>query len=290
MKVVTHDDRFHADDVFAMAVVRIFFGEKISKIVRTRNEQDIQDADIVFDVGNVYNPNTNRFDHHQLEGAGVRGNGIPYASFGLVWKKWGHDICGSQEVADLVDKKIVQVIDASDNGFALYSYTTPDVKEYVMDTICGAFGATWKEEDNYDESFFEIVFIAEKILRREIKIAQDKCEAFPFIEEAYNQSEDKRIVVLDKHYPWHEVLSKYDEILFVISPTKDRSQWRISAVQQERFMNKKDFPGDWAGLRGLELEKISGVQGAVFCHRKLFLTVSRSKESAILLAKKALEA
>lgn len=289
MKLITHNDRFHADDVFTMATLRILFGEKITEVVRTRDEELIQTGDIVFDVGNIYDPETNRFDHHQKEGAGTRSNNIPYAAFGLVWKKWGAAICGSQIAADFVDRRLVQTIDASDNGFALYSYTTPDVKEYVMDSICGVFGSTWKEEDNYDEAFFEVVEFAEKILRREIKGAQDKCEAIPLVEDAYAKSEDKRIVVLEEYYPWNDTLSQYNEILFVISPSKDKSQWRVSAIQQERFVNKKDFPVAWAGLRDVELEQVSGVKGALFCHRKLFLVVAQTQESALLLAKKAVE-
>ena len=289
MKLITHDDRFHADDVFAMATLRIMFGSKITEVIRTRDESIIQTGDIVFDVGNIYDPIQNRFDHHQTEGAGVRENKIAYASFGLVWKKFGTEICGSTYVADLVDKKLVQIIDAGDNGFALCEYTTPDVKEYAMDAICGSFGATWKEECEYDSKFFEVVDIFEKILRREIKIAQDKYEAFPFVEKAYQDAEDKRIISMDEYYPWHDVLSKYDEVLFVVSPNKDKTQWRVNAIQQERFVNKKDFPTSWAGLREAELERVSGVEGALFCHRKLFLAVAQTKDSAIKLAKKAIE-
>lgn len=289
MKIITHNDRFHADDVFTMATLRILFGDTITEVIRTRDESIIQTGDIVFDVGNIYDPEKNRFDHHQKEGAGTRVNDVPYASFGLVWKKWGEEICGSKSAADMIDKKLVQTIDASDNGYALYSYTTPNIKEYVFDTICGAFGSTWKEDDNYDKAFFEVVNFAEKILKREIKGAQDKCEAVPFVEDAYQKSEDKRIIVLDEYYPWNETLSQYPEILFVVSPSKEKDQWRINAIQLERFVNKKDFPVDWAGLRGVELEEVSGVKDALFCHRKLFLAVAQTKESAVALAKKAVE-
>lgn len=288
MKIITHNDRFHADDVCAMSTLRILFGDKITEVIRTRDESIIQTGDIVFDVGNTYDPEINRFDHHQTEGAGQRENGIPYAAFGLVWKKWGKEICGSQEAADIFDKKLVQTVDASDNGFALYSYSTPDVREYVLDTICGSFGPTWKEGDNYDEAFFEVVDIVEKIIRREIKIAQDKVEAIPLVQKAYDDAQDKRIIVMGEYYPWSDVLSKHEEILFVISPSKDKTQWRINAVQKESFVNRKDFPVSWAGLREEELEKASGVEGAFFCHRKLFLAVALTRESALLLAQKAL--
>ena len=289
MILVTHNDRFHADDVCSLAVLRIVFGDNIKQVIRTRDEEIIKSADVVFDVGHIYDPDTNRFDHHQKESAGARDNGIPYASFGLVWKKFGKDICGSQLVADLIDKKMVQMIDASDNGVFPYVYSQKDVKEYVLDTVCNSFGSTWKEEENYDKAFFEVVDIFEKIIRREIKVAQDKSEAFPFVEEAYQNSQDKRIIVLDEYYPWKEVLKKYSDIYFVISPTKEKDQWRICTIQDEQLHNKKSFPESWAGLRNEDLEQVTGVKGSKFCHRKLFLTVANTKESALALAQKALE-
>lgn len=289
MKVVTHNDRFHADDVCAMATLRILFGNQITEVIRTRDEKIIESADIVFDVGSIYDPEKNRFDHHQTEGAGQRENGIPYASFGLVWKKFGAKICGSQEVANMIEKKFVQVIDAGDNGFSITRPMLPDVESYGVHNICASFGSTWKEEDDFDKSFFEVVDMIEKILKREIKVAQDKAEAFPLIEKAYQESADKKIIVLDQYYPWKDVLPKHKEIIYVVSPSKDGRQWRAEAVQEEGFVSRKDFPKEWAGLRGEELEKISGVKGAMFCHRALFLAVADSKESAIQLAKIALE-
>jgi uncharacterized UPF0160 family protein len=289
MKIVTHNDRFHADDVCATAVLKIKFGDQITHIIRTRDEDIIRSADIVFDVGHVYDPDINRFDHHQIHGAGKRENGIPYAAFGLVWKKFGADICGSQEAADMIDKKMIQMVDAGDNGVFPYTYTQQDVREYVLDTICHSFGSTWTEEDKYDKVFFEMVDLVEKIIRREIKVAQDKVKAIPFIEKVYQDTSDKRIIIFDEYYPWGDVLKKYSDVFFVVSPTKEKDQWRISTIQDQQLQNKKSFPMSWAGLRDEELEKVTGVKGSKFCHRTLFLTVADSKESAIKLAKIALE-
>ena len=51
--------------------------------------------------------------------AGKRENGIEYASFGLVWRKFGIKLCVDTKVVDLVDKILVAPIDAGDNGFDL---------------------------------------------------------------------------------------------------------------------------------------------------------------------------
>ena len=112
---VTHNGAFHTDDLFATATLSILNNGNI-KIIRTRDSEVFKKADYVYDVGGDYNPINNIFDHHQRGGAGNRENGIPYSSFGLIWKKYGEKICGSKEVADRVERKIVQPIDANDNG------------------------------------------------------------------------------------------------------------------------------------------------------------------------------
>ena len=75
--IVVHDGKFHADDVFAAAALRIVLGGR-GKIVRTRDQKTIESAEYVADVGGVNDQEKNRFDHHMPEGAGARANGIPY--------------------------------------------------------------------------------------------------------------------------------------------------------------------------------------------------------------------
>jgi len=119
--LVTHNGSFHADDIFACATLALLLegkGEQF-EIIRTRDEEIIKSGDYVFDVGGVHDEEKNRFDHHQKGGAGKRDNGIEYASFGLVWKKFGIGLCGDQKAVDLIDEKLVAPIDAFDNGLDL---------------------------------------------------------------------------------------------------------------------------------------------------------------------------
>ncbi len=116
--VATHDGKFHADDIFACATLELFLNTK-TRIVRTRDEAVINKADFVVDVGGIYSPEQKRFDHHMREGAGERANGIPYASFGLVWKEYGAAISGTPEIAARIDARLVSPIDADDNAYPL---------------------------------------------------------------------------------------------------------------------------------------------------------------------------
>ena len=97
----THDGRFHADEIFALAVLKLIFPDL--EIVRSRDEKVYKNADIIVDVGHVYDAENLIFDHHQRSFSLKRASGIPYASFGLVWKQYGEFLCGSTEIAEYLD-------------------------------------------------------------------------------------------------------------------------------------------------------------------------------------------
>jgi len=76
--IATHNGVFHSDDVFAVASLLVLLEATpaVSTVIRTRDENLIRKADFAVDVGGVYAPDKNRFDHHQIGGAGKRGNKI----------------------------------------------------------------------------------------------------------------------------------------------------------------------------------------------------------------------
>ena len=96
--VATHPGNFHADDVFAVAVLGLVHGPL--EIVRTRDEAALAAADFRVDIGWRSDPATGDFDHHQRGGAGERPNGIRYASFGLVWRAFGARLAGDGRGGD----------------------------------------------------------------------------------------------------------------------------------------------------------------------------------------------
>jgi uncharacterized UPF0160 family protein len=105
MRVATHPGNFHADDVFAIAVLGLVHGPL--DVVRTRDEAVQDAADLRVDVGGRSDPATGDFDHHQKGGAGERPNGIRYASLGLVWRAHGEGLAGGPEAAAAIDERLV---------------------------------------------------------------------------------------------------------------------------------------------------------------------------------------
>ncbi len=291
--LVTHDGSFHTDDVFAAATLSILLSKRSEafKIIRTRDSEIIGSGDYVFDLGRVYDENSNKFDHHQKDGAGEREK-IPYASFGLVWKKFGEEVADSKEVADIIERKLVMSIDANDNGIDLYKNNFENILPYTINDVFATFSPTSLENLEKDKQFVKALALAKEILQREIKKANDQIKITKIIRDFYKKAEDKRLIVIDtpkvSRFEIWDALQDFKEPLFVVYGDKD--DWSIVAMRKNKysFGNRKDFPVSWGGFSYKDLQKITGVKDAVFSHRSLFLAVAESKEGAIALAKQAL--
>jgi uncharacterized UPF0160 family protein len=286
LTVATHSGNFHADDVFSIAALKAIFPS--FKLIRTRDQELISKANIVVDVGGEYDPETGRFDHHQRGGAGERENGIPYSSFGLIWQKYGVEICqGNTEVANSVDAGLVSNIDAIDCG-----YGDGVAKGISLSQTISMFNPTWQEETHFDTCFDEAVDFASRVLARFIASANGGISAKDIVAKAIETAEDPRVIVLEQYTPWKRTvhaLSK--EALYIVYPS-DTGQWRIQAVPVElgSFEDRKSLPKEWAGLSGQELKDVTGLDDAMFCHNGLFIAGAESFESTMKMAEMALKA
>lgn len=286
MKIVTHNGHFHTDDLLAVAALLVKY--PAAEVVRSRDEEVIKSADIVVDVGLIHDPARNRFDHHQKAGAGKRPNDIPYASFGLVWQKFGEEIAGGRDEAKIIEEKLVIPVDAIDNGIDLSTPIFDSIKEYSIGDYFESFinGAETLEE--LDQAFFHALPLAGELLEREIKIAERTVISWKEVRRIYNESENKKIIVLSQGLSWKKVLIP-TEAMFVIYPRVD-GLWGAQTVPKalNSFEDKKPFPTSWAGLQNEMLASVSGVEDAMFCHHDAYLCGAKTKEGALKLAEKAL--
>lgn len=293
-KLVTHSGPFHTDEIFAIAIIQLLLEQNNEsyELIRTRDNSIIETGDYVFDVGKIYAPEKNRFDHHQTEGAGKRENGIPYASIGLAWKHFGMQLCGNNEtVWKRIDEKMIAPIDADDNGIDTYTldpiYNT---EPYFFKSAVKSFYPPWNKEKNFDEQFEKVLGFAKQVMQNQINLGIARFDATALVEKDYESSQDKQIIVLEGAYPWKEILSKKPEVIFVIYKNTD-GKWSVQGVprdEKDEFTIAKQLPESWAGLDDSDLAKASGVPDAYFCHRGRWLCGAKSFEGAMELAKKAL--
>ena len=283
--IATHNGNFHADDVFSIAAFKNIFPS--FNLIRTRKLELIAKADIVIDVGGEYDAETGRFDHHQRGGAGQRENGIPYSSFGLVWQKYGLEICqGNQEVANSVDAGLVSTIDAIDCGHVEGIY-----KGISLSQTISMFNPTWEEDSNFDECFDEAVDFASRILTRFIASASGGINAKDIVAKAIDNAEDPRLIVLEKYTPWKKTVHALSsDGLYMIYPSQS-DQWIIQTVPVEpgSFEDRKPLPKEWAGLSDDAFKEVIGIADATFCHNGLFIAGAGSFDSIMKMASLALQ-
>ncbi len=295
IKVVTHPGNYHADDIFAVATLELVLGQEPT-VIRTRDPKIIEEGDYVVDVGGIYDPSAKRFDHHQEEGAGVRSNGIPYASFGLVWKEYGEKLTGSKEASQHIDERLVQPIDGPDNGVDVFEVNEKKIRPYLIQDVFQAFQPLWNEDTKHDQVFGAMVDLAKRILAREIEVAGEFVEAKIVIRTVYENSDDKKILIFSKDHPfgrWNttSTLAEFPEPVYSVMFRPTHHAWQVAAVTESpnSLKSRKPLPESWRGKKDEELQKITGVKEAFFCHRAGFMAVSRNKEGAIELARKALD-
>jgi uncharacterized UPF0160 family protein len=295
LRIATHSGTFHADDVFAVAVLRLAHPDGV-EVVRTRDRAVQDAADVRIDVGHAYEPDAGTFDHHQKGGAGER-DGIPYASFGLVWAHYGPAICAAAvgdgaagELLRGVDTVLVKPIDANDVGVQLAPVREDGLAPYAVSAQIAALNPSWDEALDEDAAFAQAVEIAQLTLEREIARLASGLRARARVERAIAAANgEPRLLELDEDLPWiRPVVEGAPDVLFVIYPKRDGYGLRAVPKALGDFANRKDLPAAWAGLEGEALAGATGVADAVFCHGKRFMAVAGSREGVLELARQAL--
>lgn len=286
MFAITHNGPFHADDVLAYVILTKIYDD--IKLIRTRDQNLFNQADCIFDVGGVYDPNHLKFDHHQKSFNKAREkDNIQYSSAGLVWLQYGMQICeNNKHLFNMIDNKFIKFIDATDNGQELY-----DGEAFTISNVISSLNPNWDSEETFDEAYFKAVNIMEQIFDGLLNRYRSELEAVDKVIEHYNNSENKKIIVFDNFMPFQSTLSKLDEPLFAVFRNNNNT-WIIQSIDdisKRGFQRRINFPQSWGGLNDKNLERVNNIKGSIFCHSKLFIAGNKTKEGALKMAEKAIE-
>ena len=223
-KGFTHGGKFHADDVFATALLMI-----VRPDIKVTRGFVVPDgfAGIVYDVG------CGMFYHHP-EPRESRPNGVPYAAFGLLWRVLGAQLVGAHQ-ARLLDENFVQPLDLNDNTGEQNS---------LADAI-GSFNPVWDSGEDSDACFWRAVPFAKQVLENEIAAANAVNRADETVQNAYKNSRDG-IVVLPDYMPWKNGLYKTDA-LFVVYPSQRGGYSAQCVTDYKTRRSKVPFPPAWGG-------------------------------------------
>ena len=286
----THNGFFHADDCLAVAALTLIFPKH--KIIRSRDKQILDECDFLVDVGGIYNDETNRFDHHFSNGP-TYDDGLLMSSFGLVWKKYGEQICGSREIMNNIKSQLVRPVDAADNGVAIHCRQkgAPEVNMLSLSAVLAVMNPSSIEEA--DDVVLDQVVWCRKLITRFIANARQRIDSREVVRHAFAYAEKKNthFMELPSSMKWEEALytlDKKNRILFVVFP--HNKQWYLRCVSRtpHSYTPRKRLPSDWAGLRDDDFSRTLGINDGVFCHHAAFVCAAKSRDSILKIAEMAL--
>lgn len=281
--VGVHDGSFHADEVSACALL-IYFGlvDK-DKVIRTRNPDILKTCEYVCDVGGVYNSEIKRFDHHQVEYKGE------LSSAGMVLSYLKDQNIISLPLYEHLNHSWIMGVDAHDNGRCSVDIGTSTFSHIIANFMPIGYDASEKELNLcFTEALEFTLAHLGRMLERFTYIRSCKKE----VEEAMRASDE--VLYFDHLLPWMDLFFELggDEhpARFVIMPSS--SGWKLRGIppnSKDRMKVRQPMPEKWAGLLDEKLAEVSGIPGAIFCHKGRFISVWKTKQDAELALKKILK-
>ncbi|MFT5458962.1 MAG: uncharacterized UPF0160 family protein [Myxococcota bacterium] len=274
--VATHSGPFHADDVMAVALVRVFH-DADAEVIRTRDSGRIAAADIVVDVGGIYDPPAGRFDHHQAAYTG------PLSAAGMVLRWLTDEGRIDPGLSAELSAGAMEYLDDVDNG-----RRPPDAAVPCFPRIVEALNQPAESEDEFDRAFYGAVGFAAAWLHgvaaghRRVLAAGAEVRAAMAAAEAAGSN----LLEFERYIKWKEPYfdagGEEHRTELVLFPGTDGS-WRVVCIPPERgsFAQKRSLPEPWAGLTGDTLAAKTGVPGSVFCHKNRFIAVFEDKAQAL---------
>lgn len=271
----THAGKFHADDVFATALLRI---AGCNAPVHRVNSvpKNLTEHDLVFDIG------FGRYDHHMSDNLKqYRKNGTPYAAFGLLMKDY-YTYLGLDETEYIyIDNSFVKDIDGTDNGYFRKVYKTYCNYQYdgfggnTLTAVISSMNPLWDEDNlSISQAFDDAVIFAIRILSRQIETTKARTRA---VDVANRATIINNVAVLDRFAPVNSYFSGNPNIDWICFPS-NRGGYNINSVIYYGN-NKALMPLEF---RGKDSEYLP--EGMYFCHPAGFIAGFNDLDSALKFA------
>ena len=271
----THDGSFHADEVTACALLLLFDRIDRDQVLRTRDLTKLASCDYVCDVGGAYDPSLRRFDHHQVDYLGS------FSSAGMVLLYLREERVIDPHLYDTYSRSIISGVDAHDNGVAKLEAGVTSFSQVVSNFLPIVYDAA--PEEMTAAFFMALDFVVGHLDRLRHRFAYAvQCRSL--VQKAMQGAGS--VLIFEEALPWMEnffdLKGDLHPAQFVIMPSDNH--WKLRGIPpslSERMKVRRPLPEAWAGLHAEELQKVSGIQGAIFCHKGRFISIWKTKEDAI---------
>lgn len=297
-KIFTHAGKFHADEVFAIALIRVLLANTIwmpthqVEIIRVGNTSSISEADlessIVLDIGGGL------LDHHNKETILCRENGIEYAAFGRCGLYYLrpflytliNDVDAAEEAYQTIDKQLIQYIDANDT---MTMAEDGSIQSYnPINTIIGSMMPKWNENfDSINDKFNAAIAWAQTAISTLLDKVIADSNLKVVAEKVIKNNTNDKYIVLDTYMPIERFLAR-EGIMFMLYPSiRNAGNWCSKSIPNTVDDTQLLFPEEFVTNEEKEISidsKVSAYKASTtisFCHPKRFILEATSKENAI---------
>lgn len=271
-----HNGTFHADDVCSTALLLLLDLIDRDKIYRTRDANLLESLEYVCDVGGIYDSSTQRFDHHQSSYEG------DLSSAGMLLLHLKNVGIIDNDFYSYFNRSIIHGVDQIDNGLVM-----PMIGHCSFSNVISYFVPTTYEASDaelYDAFLKAVDFTLDLFMRMRAKFIV--LQGYKQKVRAVMQQMDK-CLIFDEPLLWLEPFFELDgenhSAQFVIMPTP-QGLYKLRGVPpslEKRMQVRIPMPEKWCGLLDDQLQEITGINGAVFCHKRRFISIWKTKEDAI---------
>lgn len=279
----THDGTFHADEVMACALLLFFNRIDKDKILRSRDAKELSKCEYVCDVGGVYDPSQKLFDHHQVGYEGA------LSSAGMILLHLQNEGFIDQKEFEFLSGSLIKGVDEEDNGIKESRFGRCTFSDVIANFLPVRYDS---REEAVKAAFFEALQFALGHLTRLVERFQYLQSCREIVQSA--MALRKNYMVFDQPIPWQDLFFEMGgedhPALFLVMPSG--AHWKVRGIPpnfKKRMEVRIQQPREWAGLLEKQLEEVSKIPGAIFCHKGLFISVWKTKENAMQALKACLK-
>ena len=256
IKIYTHSGVFHADEVFAIALIEVFTKLEI-EVYRTRDEQLINNAKkendcMLIDLGSEYDISRKLFDHHQSDS-------LPASNVLILNYLFNKGLIDNNVYPELLG--IMQGISDWDIN-ANEVHQRWDYSFVNVSMLISAYNINPKNNAQQDIAFGRAINVAVEYLRNQLRFIETKVKSKKDYESG-NKLSDKVIMFDSYNSFWKQA----GEFPFAVMPN-DQGYMIMS-------LNSSKWP----------LPEIKH-KDLIFLHNARFIAIFKTKEAALEVAKK----
>ena len=271
----THNGWFHADEITACALLLHFNLIDRDRIVRTRDLKKLETCEYVCDVGGIYDPKIKRFDHHQADYEGT------LSSAGMILEYLKDEKIIDGKMYHYFRDLFVSGVDAHDIGAIEPTRGICTFSLVIQNFTPVKYDADFQQKN---QAFYTALGFTFDFIKRAEEHFLYRIQCRDLVKKTMDERSD--LLIFETSIPWVENFfdlgGEKHPAMFLIMPTG--SHWKLRGIPpslEERMKVREPLPEEWAGKINRQLQRASGIEGAIFCHKGRFISIWQTKEDAL---------